>query len=290
MAWSPSIRRTTGRRRSSCWRSAASADSPPPPPRTFTAPPTRCSTPSAPIRPTISASRSCLPGGRTKRVTPPTYYGSRWRAPSHLRGTLALGRLRRRDQLPLLEQREDRRGRLLRRLVLGVERELGVERRLVRIRDPGELLDLAPEGLLVEPLDVALRADLDRGLDEDLDEAVAHQLARLVAELAVGGDRGGDHRDAVAGEQVRDERDPADVGVAVLLGEPETLGEVLADHVAVEHLDPRAAVAQLGLHQVGDGRLAGARKPCEPEREASVVSHFPLPCRSRSRSEPPLGG
>jgi hypothetical protein len=50
--------------------------------------------------------------------------------------------------------------------VLSVQGDLGAERRLVRIRDAGELLDLALEGLLVEALDVALGADLDRGLDE----------------------------------------------------------------------------------------------------------------------------
>ena len=63
-------------------------------------------------------------------------------------------------------------GVLLGRFVLGIEHELGVERRLVRIGDARELLDLAREGLLVEALHVALGADLDRGLDEHLDEAV----------------------------------------------------------------------------------------------------------------------
>ena len=139
----------------------------------------------------------------------------------------------------LLEVGEDLLRRLLGRLVLGLDHQLGVLRRLVGVGDAGELLDLAGAGLRVEALDVALLADLDRGLDVGLDEAAVHHLARLVADLAVGRDRGGDHRHAVAGQQVGDERDAADVGVAVLLREAEALREVLADDVAVEHLELR---------------------------------------------------
>src|SRR5581483_6970552 len=277
MASRSSIPRTRASRSSSCSSSAVTAASLRPAPRTFTARTTSCSTPSSAIRRTTSASRSC-------RLGPPETGRARG-ARSH-----RLGGLGRRDQLALLEQRQDLRRVLLRRVVLGVENDLGVERRLVWIRDAGELLDLALEGLLVQALHVALRADLDRCLDEDLDEPVAHQLARLVADLAVGGDGGGDHRDAVPGEQVGDEGDPANVRVAVLLGEPEALGEVLADHVAVEHLDPRTPIAQLALDDLRDGRLARAREPGEPEREAFFVSHCLPLCMSRSGSEPPRGG
>jgi len=52
-----------------------------------------------------------------------------------------------------------------------------------------------------------------------------------------GRDGRGDHGHVVAGEQIGDERDPADVGVPVLLREAEALGEVLADDVAVEYLE-----------------------------------------------------
>src|SRR5262249_52122797 len=144
----------TGRRRSSCSTSAVRGAWPPQRPRTFMAPTTRCSTPSVPIRRTTSESRSCRPGpNRAKRVAPLPLNGPRLPARTRTNGaTSNLGRLRRRDQLALLEQQEDLRRGLLRALVLGVERELGAERRLIRVGDSGELLDLALERLLVETL------------------------------------------------------------------------------------------------------------------------------------------
>src|SRR5439155_18288801 len=79
------------------------------------------------------------------------------------------------------------------RLRVRVDRQLGREGRLVRRRDAGELRDLARPGLLVEPLHVALLADLERAVDVDLDEvARRHERAYLVTIGAVGRDEGGD--------------------------------------------------------------------------------------------------
>src|SRR5215211_6406976 len=180
------------------------------------------------------------------------------------------------DQLVLLEIGEDLLGGLLGRLALGVDHQLRLLGRLVGVGDARELLDLTGAGLGVEALDVALLADLDRGLDVRLDEAAVHNLPRLVADLAVGRDGGRDDRHAVAGEQVRDERDAADVRVAILLREAEALREVLADDVAVEHLERHAALAQRLDELVGDRGLARAGEAREPEGEALVVAH-PIP-------------
>src|SRR5205823_636247 len=79
-------------------------------------------------------------------------------------------RLRRRNEAELLELRDDDRGRLLRLVRLGVDHDLRVVRLLVGIVHAREALDLAVEGLLVEALDVAAGAFLDRRLDEHLDE------------------------------------------------------------------------------------------------------------------------
>ena len=117
--------------------------------------------------------------------------------------------------------------RLLGRLRSGVDHELGVLGRLVRVVDAGEARDLAGQRLLVQALGVAVGGDLvDRGVHVDLDE-LADQLAAGVAGLPVRRDRAADRGDAVAREQVRDERDAQDVRVAVLLGEPEALRQVL---------------------------------------------------------------
>ena len=61
-----------------------------------------------------------------------------------------------------------------------------------------------------------------------------------------------------------DVADPADVGVAVGLGEPEALGQVAADHVAVEQGQRAVGRLQQGVGDaLGDRRLARAGQPGE---------------------------
>ncbi len=74
----------------------------------------------------------------------------------------------------------------------------------------------------------------------------------------------------MAGQQLRDEADPQDVGVAVLPGEPEALAEVGADDVAVEMVDEDAAPLELGADDLGDRALAGTGQSGEPECESMV--------------------
>ena len=63
-----------------------------------------------------------------------------------------------------------------------VEVEFGVLRRLVIAVDAGEVLDLAAARAGVEPLDVALFADFERGRDIDLDElAVLDDFVEIIA-------------------------------------------------------------------------------------------------------------
>ncbi len=65
------------------------------------------------------------------------------------------------DDPTLLEVGEHLPHALLDVLRVGAEGDLGAERRLVRRRDAGEFRDLSGPGLLVEPLHVALLADLE---------------------------------------------------------------------------------------------------------------------------------
>ena len=146
--------------------------------------------------------------------------------------------------------------------------ELRRERLLVGVGDAGEALDLARARALVEALHVAPLALLDRGAHEHLDEALAHPGARLVARSPVGRDRGDERDHAVAREQVGHEGDAAHVHVAVLAREAEAGAEVLAHVVAVQHLDPVAAVAQLAGGEPADRRLARARQAGQPEADA----------------------
>ena len=178
-----------------------------------------------------------------------------------------------------------------------VERDLGIQRRLVGIADPGELLDLAAPRLGVHPLHVALLADRQRRVDEDLDELVlVHQRPHSVARRPIRGDRGAHHRPAVAHDLAGHEADAQDVGVAVLAGETQALREMSAHHVAVElgHLAPR--LEQENRQHRRGRRLAGAAQPGEPDAEPLAVARRirlgqdlgRFRSREPGRQEPPL--
>ena len=125
-------------------------------------------------------------------------------------------------------------------LLVRVDDDLGVERLLVRVRDAGKLGDFAAQRPLVEALDIAADQLVQRAADEHLDER-ADVGADLVADGPVRRDGRDDHGDVVAGQQLRHEPDPPNVGVAVLAAEAEPLREVGPYDVAVEHLDALAA-------------------------------------------------
>src|SRR3954447_26486995 len=98
--------------------------------------------------------------------------------------------------------------------------DFGDERSLVRVVEAGDAVQLAGAAAAIDAFAVALFDDGERGVDVDFDEA-ADAGANLVADGAVGRDRG-DHRDyAVAGEQLGDKANAADVLVAILLAEAE---------------------------------------------------------------------
>ena len=151
-------------------------------------------------------------------------------------------------------------------------------RRLVRVVDACEALDLAGVGLGVETVRVAPRTLLDRRVHVDLDERaeLLHQVARLLARLDVGRDGGGDGGAAVARDARGDPADALDVRVAVFLREAEAFREVRADRVAVEVLDDVAALVERRADEVRDGGLAGAREPREPEREPASAGALGL--------------
>src|ERR687889_1908003 len=128
---------------------------------------------------------------------------------------LCLLRLPRPEVPEELELLYDPAGALLRRLLIGLEDEVGGVRRLVGVRDTGELLYLPGESLLVEALDVPLCAHLQRSIDEDLDE-VYDPAPHLVPRLLVGRDGADDHTHPVAREQVRHEAYPDHVYVAIV--------------------------------------------------------------------------
>src|SRR5213596_3439702 len=160
-------------------------------------------------------------------------------------------------------------------LALGVDHELWAHRLLVGIRHAGELRNLPGERPTIQPFGVASDALVERGLHVHLEER-ADALAHLVPDRAVGRNRSRDHRHPVPREQLRHVADPADVDVAVLARESQPPGEILAHLVPVEHFDRDAPTTQLRAHRRGERRLAGARQPGEPQREAVRLRQTPV--------------
>jgi hypothetical protein len=107
----------------------------------------------------------------------------------------------------------------------------------------------------------------------DLDEPAdpLDGRADLVADRPVGRDGRDQHGDPVAGQEPGDIADAADVLVPVGPGEPQPLGEMGADHVAVEDLDRAAEAGKPLGDQVGDGGLAGRGQAGEPDGDSVGV-------------------
>src|SRR5215212_9479140 len=141
-------------------------------------------------------------------------------------------------------------------LLISLDVKLGGGGWLVGVGYPGELRDLPGESLLVEALHIPLGAHLERSIDEDLDEVLADIAPHLVTHLLEGRDGADDHTYPVARKEVGHEPYPQDVGVPVLPGETQPLGEVGPHYVPVQNLDPAKAVPELVLDDLGDGGLA----------------------------------
>src|SRR5258706_6390151 len=137
------------------------------------------------------------------------------------------GRLCRAHETELDQPAEHQARVLLHRVLHGVEGEVRVYRRLVRIVDAGHLLQLAPPRLRIDPFRVALLADAERGVDPHLDEALRpHHVPDFVPGRAIGAHRGAEHDTSVSHDLGGPEAYPPDVHVAVLLAEAEALREV----------------------------------------------------------------
>src|SRR5690606_33192777 len=89
----------------------------------------------------------------------------------------------------------------------------------------------------------------------------------------VGGNGGGDHDDAVLGQQFGHVRDPFHVRVPVCAAEAEPLAQMLPHLVAVQHLYRIAPALQLSRQSRGNGRLPGAGQAGKPDDETSLTAH-----------------
>ncbi len=165
-------------------------------------------------------------------------------------------------------------GTLLDRELARIERDLGIQRGLVRVVHAGEAHRLAGgdgvAGLGVEALHVALLADIERGVAEDLNEVPLRHLAGFVASFAIGADHRAEDRAAVLGDQASDVAHATDVRISIFLAEAEPLRQVGPDLVAVEHRGVATVLGQAFGQGVSDGALARSGKAGEPDRQPLV--------------------
>jgi len=157
----------------------------------------------------------------------------------------------------------------------GVQHEFGLERGLIRVVDAGEAFELAGAGFFIEPLGVALLADLDWGIAKDFEEvAFAKGGAGGVAVAAIGANERGHGDDSGINKKLADLGDAADILLAIVGGKSEVLVEAVANVVAVEYVGEVAPLHQGMLEGVGHGALAGGRKAGEPKEDALLVQKF----------------
>src|SRR5260370_2937940 len=141
-----------------------------------------------------------------------------------------------------------------------------MDRRIVRIGDGGEFLDDAGTSLGVQALAVALFADFDRGgsVTHNKPAERFNHLPHRFASRLIRSDRGADRDAAILGDLGSNVANPADIDVAMLLGESEFARQVLAHQVAIEQSDGTSAhLEELRYQGIGAGGLARSRKPGE---------------------------
>src|SRR5207245_3915705 len=178
--------------------------------------------------------------------------------------------------------------RLAHALLRRIARDLRSKRLFVRVAHTGEVGDLAGDRLAVKAFDVALDERVQRAAGEDLDE-VGRLAAHLIAHVTVGGDRRGDRNSSAPRDQARYVADATDVGVAVLLGEAQSFGEVGTDLVAVEQLGVAPATRELRLERGRDRGFARAGQPREPDDESpghASPPSSPQRCRTDRSTAP----
>lgn len=153
---------------------------------------------------------------------------------------------------------------LLNRFSTAIDHDLRMKRFFVRVGHAGKLLNLTGEGFLIEPFHVAGDKGVQRAFNVHFHK-VANALAHFVADRAIRGNCGGNGDGSVAGQEMRDIADTADVGIAVLFAEPQPLTEVGPHFIAVKNFYPFAPLLQLADNGVGKGRFARPRQTREPQ-------------------------
>src|SRR5581483_4979605 len=159
----------------------------------------------------------------------------------------------------------------------GVDHHLGVLRFFVRIRNASELFQDTGARFGVQAFPVTLLADLQRSGDMYEDESAIRldHPAHLLADRVIRRNGRADRDTAIFADFRSDVADVADINVAVLLGEAQFGGKMLANQVTVEQGHrPSSQLEKLGAKRVRNRGLARSRKPREENGHALLVPRW----------------
>jgi hypothetical protein len=145
-----------------------------------------------------------------------------------------------RDDAPRCKEADNPRRTDWNRFPVGLDDKVRIGGRFVGIGNSGEERNFSGEGTLVQSLDVAVDQRIQLCFEIDLDEvdvvARGHP-ANFISGFGVGRNRRRNDEHLVACEQARDKANPANVGVAILLGEAKAFRKVTANFVTIQDLN-----------------------------------------------------
>src|SRR5215831_3664383 len=115
-----------------------------------------------------------------------------------------------------------------------------MQRRLIGIANPGELLDFTGKSLLVHSLYVPVDTNVQRCGQVHFNKMLGLRT-NFVTDRSIRRNRRRNGHGAMLTQQRTNKSNPADVFVTVFLTEAEPFSEVRADNVAIENLDASAS-------------------------------------------------
>lgn len=160
-------------------------------------------------------------------------------------------------------------------LLGSINNEVGLLRSLVGVIDTGEALDLTAASLLVDTALVGLLAVLEGSVDVDKEEGtgLGNSVTGVLPGVLVRSDGGSNDGGTGAGQLRGDEGNALDVLVAVLTGEAQLGGELVADSVTQQQGDGTATLlVQSNLQSTGNGVLAGVHVTSQEDGETLAVT------------------
>jgi hypothetical protein len=151
-----------------------------------------------------------------------------------------------------------------------INNEISLLRGLIGVIDTGEALDLTAASSTIDTTLVGLLAVLEGSSDMHQEEStgLGDGVTSKLAGLLVGSNGSGDDGGTGAGKLGGNEGNALDVGVAVLAGEAQLRGELVANGVSQQEGDRTATLlVKSDLQSTGNGVLSGVHVTSQEDSE-----------------------